>query len=101
MYMGRNSKPVRLADKPLDIDVGEGDLIAIQTPGAGGNGRPGSRSKAALDADRRSGKFSAAFLKRHYGPEGEGLGDHGSDKVISPASERSMKRWTRERNSST
>ena len=69
MHMGNNAKPVRLADKPLDIYVGEGELIAIETPGAGGNGRPGARSKAALDTDRRSGKFSAAFLKRHYGPK--------------------------------
>ena len=69
MHMGNNAKSVRLADKPLDIDVGEGELIAIETPGAGGNGRPGARSKAALDTDRRSGKFSAAFLKRHYGPK--------------------------------
>lgn len=60
-------KPKRLADKPSDIDLAEGDTIAIQTPGAGGYGRPVKRSAKALERDRASGKFSRKFLKARYG----------------------------------
>jgi len=66
------AKPKRLADKPSDIDLAEGDTVAIQTPGAGGYGRPGKRSATALERDRTSGKFSTRFLKVNYGKKGGG-----------------------------
>ena len=57
----------RLADKPLGITVGPSETITVETPGAGGYGPPAERSAADLEADGRSGKFSAAFLAQHYG----------------------------------
>ena len=68
----KGAKPKRLADKPSDIDLAEGDTVAIQTPGAGGYGRSTKRSATALERDRASGKFSTRFLKAHYGKKGGG-----------------------------
>ena len=62
-----------LATKPMGVTVNEGESIVIETPGAGGYGAPQKRSAQALAADLASGKFSAAYLKRHYGyTPGEG-----------------------------
>ncbi len=44
--------------------------IVVETPGAGGWGDPKQRDPAAVAEDRGSGKFSAAFLKEHYGEGG-------------------------------
>ena len=67
MLQRDKSKPKRLADKPLDIDLAPGDTVTIETPGAGGYGKPSKRSKDALARDRDSGKFSKRYLKTHYG----------------------------------
>ena len=56
-----------LATKPMGVRVDEGESIVIETPGAGGYGAPGKRAAQALAEDLASGKFSAAYLKRHYG----------------------------------
>jgi N-methylhydantoinase B len=56
-----------LATKPMGVSVNEGESIVIETPGAGGYGAPGKRSAQALADDLASGKFSPAYLKRHYG----------------------------------
>lgn len=50
------------------MPVAAGEAIAIETPGAGGYGRPRERDGARLAEDRASGKFSAAYLARHYPP---------------------------------
>ena len=56
-----------LNPKPLGVAFGPGDRIVMQTPGAGGYGPPADRDADAIAGDRRSGKFSAAYLARHYG----------------------------------
>ncbi|MDA1098114.1 MAG: hydantoinase B/oxoprolinase family protein [Proteobacteria bacterium] len=56
-----------LPDKPNQVAVGPQDALVIETPGAGGYGPPNERDAEALAADHRSGKFSAAYLARHYG----------------------------------
>ena len=56
----------RLADKPSGIVVGPQASIVIESPGAGGYGAPSERSAEALRDDGESGKFSSAYLKRHY-----------------------------------
>ncbi|MDP7546002.1 MAG: hydantoinase B/oxoprolinase family protein, partial [Alphaproteobacteria bacterium] len=61
-----------LPDKPNHVAVGPEDALVIETPGAGGYGPPGERDGDALAADHRSGKFSAAYLARHYGFEPDG-----------------------------
>jgi N-methylhydantoinase B len=53
--------------KPSGIVVKAGEEVVVETPGAGGYGPPEKRDPAAVDEDRRSGKFSAAWLKARYG----------------------------------
>ena len=53
--------------KPSGIVVKAGERILVETPGAGGYGPPAERDPAALEEDRRSGKFGAAWLKERYG----------------------------------
>lgn len=60
-------RPKRLADKPSEINLAPGDTIAVETPGAGGYGRPSDRSTSALERDRAGGKFSTRYLKGQYG----------------------------------
>ena len=57
----------RLDDKPDKVSVAVNDRIVIETPGAGGYGLPGERAPDAVDLDRRSGKFTHAFVERHFG----------------------------------
>lgn len=61
------AKPKRLADKPSDIDLAPGDTITVETPGAGGYGKPKKRSKVAQEQDRAGAKFSKRYLKKNYG----------------------------------
>ena len=67
LHVGADGVAAPLATKPMGVHVGEGESIVIETPGAGGYGAPGERPGEALAADLASGKFSAAYLKRHYG----------------------------------
>ncbi len=53
--------------KPSGIVVRPGEQVVVETPGAGGYGEPGARDPAALRIDRRSGKFSDAYMSEHYG----------------------------------
>lgn len=55
-----------LPTKPVFESVAPDQAIIVETAGAGGYGAPGERSEAAIAEDRRSGKFSDAFLRRHY-----------------------------------
>ncbi len=57
-----------LANKPSGIRLHPDERIVVESPGAGGYGAPGNRDPAALETDRRSGKFSGAYLDEHYGP---------------------------------
>lgn len=56
-----------LHPKEMDKDIPAGELVAIRTPGAGGYGSPAQRTKEALQEDLESGKYSAEYLKKHYG----------------------------------
>jgi N-methylhydantoinase B len=60
---------VPLPTKPANLDVKPDEAIVIETPGAGGYGRPSEREPAAVENDFRSGKFSRAFIKANYGVE--------------------------------
>lgn len=53
--------------KPSGIVVRPGEQVVVETPGAGGYGDPGTRDEAALRTDRRSGKFSDAYMAERYG----------------------------------
>jgi len=58
---------IPLDAKPNNVRVGPEESVVVESPGAGGYGPPSDRNVAALDADRRSGKFSAAYLEANYG----------------------------------
>jgi N-methylhydantoinase B len=60
----------RLDDKPGEVRVTPDIRIVIETPGAGGYGPPAERAPEAVERDERSGKFSAAYIQRHYGAVG-------------------------------
>ena len=55
-----------LPDKPNHVPFSPDHAIVIETPGAGGYGPPTERDKATLAADYRSGKFSGAYMAKHY-----------------------------------
>ncbi len=57
--------------KPAGVAVGPGDKLVIETPGAGGSGRPSRRSPWRIAEGRRSAKFSEAYLEAHYGAKAE------------------------------
>ena len=54
--------PPKTGNQVLTAD----EKVIIDTPGAGGYGPPSARAPEARDADRRSGKFSDAFMAQHY-----------------------------------
>ncbi|MFM8678371.1 MAG: hydantoinase B/oxoprolinase family protein [Alphaproteobacteria bacterium] len=56
-----------LPTKPLNVEVAPSEGVVVETPGAGGYGRPSERAGDALRQDLVSGKFSRDYLARHYG----------------------------------
>lgn len=56
----------RLPNKPTAVEFSSEEAAIVVTPGGGGYGDPSGRSKEAIDADRVSGKFSAAWLGSAY-----------------------------------
>jgi len=59
----------RIHDKPGQLRLSPEQALVVETPGAGGYGPPSGRSAEALAEDRASGKFTADFMRRHYGSE--------------------------------
>jgi N-methylhydantoinase B len=60
-------KEVPLPTKPANLEVTPDEAIVVETPGAGGYGKPAERDRAAVEGDFVSGKFSRGYLKQHYG----------------------------------
>ena len=60
---------VPLPTKPANLEVKPDEAIVVETPGAGGYGKPSERDKVAIENDLVSGKFSREFIKEHYGVE--------------------------------
>ena len=58
-----------LPTKPANLEVTADEAIVVETPGAGGYGKPAEREPAAIENDFVSGKFSRAFIKQNYGVE--------------------------------
>nr|BAL57583.1 N-methylhydantoinase B (ATP-hydrolyzing) [uncultured Chloroflexota bacterium] len=56
----------KLKSKGQDL-LKKGDLVSLQTPGAGGYGNPLERDRAALLADIRDGKVSLKSAREDYG----------------------------------
>lgn len=62
-----DERETTLAGKPMSVEVPPGVAISMQTAGGGGYGNPGKRRAEERARDRASGKFSAAFMRKHYG----------------------------------
>ena len=60
---------VPLPTKPANLEVKADEAIVVETPGAGGYGKPSERDAAAIENDFVSGKFSRGFIKQNYGVE--------------------------------
>lgn len=56
----------RLDDKPNEVEVKLGTRITVETPGAGGYGKPAERNAEAVKRDQESGKYSPEFIKENY-----------------------------------
>ena len=57
----------KLAPKPAPMSCGPDQRIVVQSPGAGGYGNARERDPQLLARDWRSGKYSAGFMREHYG----------------------------------
>ena len=62
-----DGEATRISNKPSSLEVGPDTAIVVTTAGAGGYGPAGKRTPEAIAEDRRSGKFSPAYLEREYG----------------------------------
>ena len=61
----------RLDDKPNEVEVKPGTKITVETPGAGGYGKPSDRAAEAIAQDEQSGKFSKDYITKNYGTGGQ------------------------------
>ena len=57
----------KLANKPASLEVPPDAVVLIETPGAGGYGKPTKRAAEKRAEDSAGGKFSAKFMRQHYG----------------------------------
>ncbi|MBL8697077.1 MAG: hydantoinase B/oxoprolinase family protein [Alphaproteobacteria bacterium] len=62
-----DGKVDRLANKPASLEVPPDAVVLIETPGAGGYGKPATRAPDKRAEDAAGGKFSAKFMRKHYG----------------------------------
>jgi N-methylhydantoinase B len=58
---------VMLPTKPANLLITEDEAVVVETPGAGGYGRPSERDKIEVENDYVSGKFSRDFVEANYG----------------------------------
>ena len=61
-----DERETALPGKPMSVEVPSGVSISMQTAGGGGYGDPKKRRAEARDRDLASGKFSRAFMRKHY-----------------------------------
>jgi len=61
-----DSTVTELPPKTGRMELAPDQAVIVETPGAGGYGHPAERSPADRNRDQRSGKFSSAYLRRHY-----------------------------------
>jgi N-methylhydantoinase B len=57
----------QLPPKTGRMELAPDQTVIVETPGAGGYGPALKRNAADVERDRRSGKFGADYLRRHYG----------------------------------
>jgi N-methylhydantoinase B len=64
--IGPDGEETPLDDKPSGVAIDPEHAVIIETPGAGGYGPPEERDPDLVETDRRSGKFSPAYLDKFY-----------------------------------
>lgn len=64
---GMDGVAERLSNKPPPTPVSPEQCLVVTSPGAGGYGEPGERRRGQLALDFASGKFSADYIRAHYG----------------------------------
>ena len=64
-----DGRRLALPIKPTTVEVPPDATVSSITPGAGGYGPPTERSRDDLLEDLTSGRFSADYMKEHYGFE--------------------------------
>jgi N-methylhydantoinase B len=67
IFVDNQGKMTALESKPAPMLLKEGQIIIVQSPGAGGYGAPDERDCQQVARDLRSGKYSADFIKSNYG----------------------------------
>ncbi len=67
LLLNDDGKVTVLPSKPAPMLCAPDQRIVVQSPGAGGYGDPKERAPGLLAIDWRSGKFTADYMKRHYG----------------------------------
>lgn len=66
ILQSNDGKLEALSGKPFDVRFSPEQCIVIETPGAGGYGRPQDRAPGLVEDDMRSGLFSADYMTRNY-----------------------------------
>lgn len=61
-----NDQKTPLSSKATGIPLPPDKRVVMETPGAGGYGKPAERTRENLEEDRQSGKFSDEFLALNY-----------------------------------
>lgn len=70
----REEKIVDIPPKSI-LELTDGDIVSIRTPGAGGSGPPDGRDRDAIRRDVRLGKLSQEAAKERYGVNTDNKGD--------------------------
>jgi N-methylhydantoinase B len=63
---GPDGSRSELQAKTGRMEIGPDQTVIVETPGAGGYGPAAERNGTDIDRDRRSEKFTASYLRRHY-----------------------------------
>jgi len=67
----RSGRAAKVPAKTRTVEIPEGSLLVVTTPGAGGYGPPTERLPEKVAEDGVSGKFSPDFVHAHYGSSKE------------------------------
>jgi N-methylhydantoinase B len=62
-----DGRKTELPGKTPSTPLKQSQCVIIETPGAGGYGPPSERAKQSIMDDINSGKFTAGYVRAHYG----------------------------------
>ena len=70
LLQGADGSRSELPPKTGRMELAPEQAVIVETPGAGGYCPASDRSPADIERDRVSGKFTTAYLRRHYAAQG-------------------------------